>query len=86
MSLKMGFINPEFLFGYVLFCFVCFVFETGSLSVGPGCLGTHYIDQSALEFRDLPASSSPHQTFVSVLWRENYNVQRVVSCGNRAPW
>ena len=27
-------------------------------SLYPGCPGTHYVDQAALELRDLPASAS----------------------------
>lgn len=41
---------------FVLFCSVV-VLETDSLW-SPDCLGTHYIDQVALEVRDLPALPS----------------------------
>jgi hypothetical protein len=39
-----------------LFLFVCF--ETGFLSITPGCPATHFVDQASLELRNLPASAS----------------------------
>jgi hypothetical protein len=41
---------------FCLFCFVLF-FETGFLC-GPGCPGTHFVDQAGLELRNPLASAS----------------------------
>jgi hypothetical protein len=59
-----------FLFFFCLFVFFCFfflfffllllffwLFETGFLC-SPGCPGIHFVDQAALEPRNLPASAS----------------------------
>jgi hypothetical protein len=48
------------LFCFVLFCFVLFYFvflrERVSL-YSPGCSGTHFVDQTGLKLRNLPASA-----------------------------
>jgi hypothetical protein len=46
------------LFCFVLFLFVCFVFQDRVSPYNPGCPGTHFVDQAGLELRNLPASAS----------------------------
>jgi hypothetical protein len=48
--------HPPFVF--VLFLFVCFVFQDRVSLCSPGCPGTHSVDQAGLELRNLPASAS----------------------------
>jgi hypothetical protein len=49
---------------YWFFCFVLFfvvvffVFQSRVSLCGPGCLGTHFVDQAGLELRNPPASAS----------------------------
>jgi hypothetical protein len=46
------------LFCFVLFCFVLLFFRGKVSLCSPGCPGTHSVDQSGLEFRNLPVSAS----------------------------
>jgi hypothetical protein len=46
--------RTHFLFVFVLFCF----FRDRVSLYSPGCPGTHFVDQSGIELRNLPASAS----------------------------
>jgi hypothetical protein len=41
-----------------IFCLFVFVFRDGVSLYSPGCPGTHFVDQTGLELRNLPASAS----------------------------
>jgi hypothetical protein len=48
----------SFLFFFSSFLFSLFVFQDSISLCSPGCPGTHIVDQSGLELRNLPASAS----------------------------
>jgi hypothetical protein len=50
--------SNNFLFCFLLFLFVCFVFQDRVSLYSPGCPGTYFVDQAGLELRNLPASAS----------------------------
>ena len=53
-----GFVGFCLFVFFVLFCFVFCFFQDKVSLWGPGCPGTHSVDQAGLERRNLPASAS----------------------------
>jgi hypothetical protein len=45
-------------FFFFFFFFVLFCFQDRVSLYGPGCLGTHFVDQAGLKLRNPPASAS----------------------------